>query len=960
MLRFLVIATIFIISSTAFAEELVFFPDPNLKSCIESALGISDPNASDVLSLTRLNGYKCGISDLTGIEYCQNLTRLEIGYNSISDIDKLSELHNLEVLLLGGNRIENIKPLESLTNLRHLVLSDNEVNDIDALSQLNQITNLQLGGNNLEDIRALQDLVSLEVLFLGRNQIKDIDSLANLTNITYLILIDNLIADISALSGLVKLTNLNLGDNLIVDIGPVTSLTNLERLQLQENYITDIHPLGGLTNLIWLRLNNNFICDISSLADLVNLQELHLENNCIKTIEALQDMTELSYLNLHRNWISDVSPLVANSGITEGDKIIITHNLLTEETYKNDIQAELLPRLGIDIDDTTFYDPCTPGCGDPCVLDFPIYWAKGKPYTKFFPIDPEGEWGWSCGQVAHAMILRYWSFKDAIKPQGIYWYRDWLTDWPRWADYDIPFRWTEMLPSISNFSLSDTRVDPIADLAWRIHIGLHSQWNWSDPDGAPWHREYGYKELIVKHFGIDPSEYYRGSISSWVGENSWEDLYARINMDIDKDCPCELVVTSMGGGVHEVVITGYRKAEDHFEYSIHFGGSDYDPSQWYRLDRPIRGWDRVDGFMISWGIKPYKEPNSIPIYNKVDEYDGQLNWNDRSAIAWNGESFAALLPIGQADSRGLLFQGILYDGCPDPNLSQVIYNGGVDPLRPALAWGDGYYASAWQYNPGTGKALYFNLINSSGIKKLPQDILIAEDAGWPAIAFNGTDFGLVWEQSSHIKFLRITGDGVPLWDSLIDLGRRKNPDIIWNGNIFAVTWVDNSSLQLALLNSEGRLQGETSTIVFPDAVRCDESVIVYSGDGFGISWTEDIGNDRRIMYFCRATSEGQLLPESIVEVSDRGGKVRNLDISYRNDQFYLTYRHCCNYEAYLSRISRNGELLETRWLFNNPASVSSTLGENGLCILQMRNLTYFNRNVIEVETCMIPLVPNAE
>jgi hypothetical protein len=42
------------ISRLAIAEDPVYFPDANLKAAVESALGISNPTPTDMLSLTSL------------------------------------------------------------------------------------------------------------------------------------------------------------------------------------------------------------------------------------------------------------------------------------------------------------------------------------------------------------------------------------------------------------------------------------------------------------------------------------------------------------------------------------------------------------------------------------------------------------------------------------------------------------------------------------------------------------------------------------------------------------------------------------------------------------------------------------------------------------------------------------------------------------------------------------------
>ena len=116
------------LSPLAMAEDPVNFPDANLKAEVESALGISDPTPTDMLSLTFLHATASGILDLTGIEYATHLTTLSLFRNQIRDISALSGLTNLMELELAWNQISDISALSGLTNLTELLLYLNPLN----------------------------------------------------------------------------------------------------------------------------------------------------------------------------------------------------------------------------------------------------------------------------------------------------------------------------------------------------------------------------------------------------------------------------------------------------------------------------------------------------------------------------------------------------------------------------------------------------------------------------------------------------------------------------------------------------------------------------------------------------------------------------------------------------------------------------------------------------------------
>ena len=110
--------------------------------------------------------------------------------------------------------------------------------------------------------------------------------------------------------------------------------------------------LEAANNLTELFLANNSISDISPLAGLNNLTLLSLDYNPISDISALSGLINLIWLSLLGNSISDLSPLVANTGLGQGDAIIVNGNPLNNASINTHIPA--LQRRGVRVD---FDDP---------------------------------------------------------------------------------------------------------------------------------------------------------------------------------------------------------------------------------------------------------------------------------------------------------------------------------------------------------------------------------------------------------------------------------------------------------------------------------------------------------------------------------------------------------------------------------------------------------------------------
>jgi len=97
-------------SITANFEEgdSVTFADTNLEAAIREAIDILERPIypSDLKGLISFSASEKNIADLTGMEYCTNLTDLDLGYNQISDISPLVQNEGLgegDAIYLQGN-----------------------------------------------------------------------------------------------------------------------------------------------------------------------------------------------------------------------------------------------------------------------------------------------------------------------------------------------------------------------------------------------------------------------------------------------------------------------------------------------------------------------------------------------------------------------------------------------------------------------------------------------------------------------------------------------------------------------------------------------------------------------------------------------------------------------------------------------------------------------------------------
>ncbi len=236
------------------AEGQGVFADTKLEGIVRDELNISRYGNYTIEDLKKVKTIYAAVKDIeniSGLEYCVNLEKLDLRKNKIKDLTPLKNLTKLKALYLEKNIIKDISPLSGLTNLEVLALGGFQ------------------GGNYIEDISPLAELTNLKNLDLSWNNIEDISPLAGLTNLLELNLEKNSIEDISALKDLINLTRLDLSRNLLFDnIESLENLTNVTHLFLSWNYISDISPLKNMINLKTLNLAGNRIDDIYLLLEM--------------------------------------------------------------------------------------------------------------------------------------------------------------------------------------------------------------------------------------------------------------------------------------------------------------------------------------------------------------------------------------------------------------------------------------------------------------------------------------------------------------------------------------------------------------------------------------------------------------------------------------------------------------------------------------------------------------------
>lgn len=352
--------------------EAVAFDDPALETAIRITLNKpeGDVYTSELTTISYLGtGFDyeqnppegSRVKSIAVLQYCVNLTELELNFNQITDISALTGLTNLEYLSVGGNEIADIAPLAGLIGLKSLAMFNCRAEDYGPLANLTNLQTLLLEYSTISDLTPLAKLVSLQWLSLSSTPVIDISPLAGLTELRKLNLKDCMIEDFTPLSAIIpNLTEMDFdpehpvtvivfndpvleslirnaigifegnvsdrqaaqitelaferfddrpADEDIFDLSSLGYCTGLKQLTLNNIAATDLSPLSGLAGLEGLTLRNSKAGDYSALAALTNLKGLDLTGSAITDLTPLVGLTNLEGLTLCYTDISDLTPL---------------------------------------------------------------------------------------------------------------------------------------------------------------------------------------------------------------------------------------------------------------------------------------------------------------------------------------------------------------------------------------------------------------------------------------------------------------------------------------------------------------------------------------------------------------------------------------------------------------------------------------------------------------------------
>ncbi len=359
-----------------------------------------------------------------------------------------------------------------------------------------------------------------------------------------------------------------------------------------------------------------------------------------------------------------------------------------------------------------------------------------------------------------------------------------------------------------------------------------------------------------------------------------------------------------------------------------------DDYQWY----PAVAFDGAS-FLVVW--QDYRNGSDPDIYGARVSREGAVL--DPSGIA-------ASTAAGDQGAPGVAFDGTDYlvvwqdsrDSLCDIYAARVSQAGAVldpsgiavstaagDQGAPAVAFDGTDYLVVWQDSRDSLCDIYAARVSQAGAVLDPSGIAVstaAGDQGIPRVAFDGTNFFVVWQDYRNGVYSDIYGARVSQDGALIDpsgfpvstaAGWQGSPAVAFDGTDFLASWVDtrigNNRIYGARVNRDGTVLDTSGIILSTSADDRRVPAVAFDGASFLVVWQDYRNGSDPDIYGARVSREGAVLDPSGIAVSTATGMQYCPVVAFDGTNFFVVWRDFrsgSRADIYGARVSQEGTVLD--------------------------------------------------
>ncbi|WP_434384328.1 TolB family protein [Melittangium boletus] len=306
------------------------------------------------------------------------------------------------------------------------------------------------------------------------------------------------------------------------------------------------------------------------------------------------------------------------------------------------------------------------------------------------------------------------------------------------------------------------------------------------------------------------------------------------------------------------------------------------------------------------------------------------------AVAHDGTNFLVVWQDGRNTGNDIYGARVSGAGTVlDPN-GIAISTAANEQLAPSVAHNGTNFLVVWQDSRSGVFDIYGTRVNGAGTVLNANGILISVAVGaqeHPAVAYNGSDFMVVWEDQRHgnvnIYGSRVSATGVVRNPNGIAISTQassqRTPRVARSGTDSLVVWHDTraSTIAGARLSSTGAVLNPSDLLIAPMFNFTSDLSLASDGTNFLVAWATYGAGARSIgIQATRVTSAGVPLDTPSLPISLSGNGQHQPVVAHDGTNFLVVWRdhRHAGSDIYGVRVSETGAVLDSNGIRLSPNS----------------------------------------